>query len=42
MGEIAGIFHWPPAVLEAVTLEELIFWHKQAVTWWNRVNTPPK
>lgn len=42
MRDIAGIFHWPPAAIEALSIEDLIFWRGQAVAWWNHINTPAK
>lgn len=30
MGDLAGIFHWPPSELWALPCDELDFWHAQA------------
>lgn len=38
MADIAGIFHWPPAVLEDMSLDDLLHWQGLAVEWWNRAN----
>ena len=37
MAEIAAIFHWPLSELEALSAEDLLFWHDKATGWWNRV-----
>jgi hypothetical protein len=31
MADIAAVFHWPPAVMEAMPLEELMLWQQLAV-----------
>lgn len=36
MADIAAIFHWSLADLEALTIDELAAWHGRAVRWWNR------
>jgi hypothetical protein len=38
MAEIAAIFHWPLATLEAMSLPELFGWRDRAVSCWNRMN----
>lgn len=30
MADIAAIFHWPPAVMESMTLAELADWREEA------------
>lgn len=30
MADIAAIFHWPPAVMDPMTLAELADWREQA------------
>lgn len=30
MADIAVIFHWPPTVMDAMPLEELVMWHGEA------------
>jgi len=30
MADIATVFHWPPAAMEAMTLEELADWRERA------------
>lgn len=37
MAEIAAIFHWSKADLEALTLPELIDWRERAVRVWRRM-----
>ena len=34
------IFHWPPAQLDTMTLDELVGWRDKAVTLHNRINAP--
>lgn len=36
MADIAGIFHWPLSELEALPVDELIFWRERAVEWRNK------
>lgn len=36
IGDIAYTFHFPPAELWAMDVEELLFWHAQAA----RINRP--
>lgn len=38
MADIAFIFHWPLAELEAMPLADLIAWRDLAVTRWNTAN----
>jgi hypothetical protein len=33
--DIAAIFHWPLAEIEALTLTDLIFWRSKALDRWN-------
>lgn len=40
MTDIAAIFHWSLAELQALDIDELIFWRGKAIRWWNAVNTP--
>lgn len=42
MANIAAIFHWPKAELEALTLPELFAWERRAVTVWNRMQGKPE
>lgn len=37
MADIAAIFHWPLAALEALELPELIGWRRRAVDRFNRM-----
>ena len=30
MAEVAWVFHFPPSELKRLTLEELVFWHREA------------
>jgi len=30
MADIAAIFHWPPAVMDAMELDELMAWRERA------------
>lgn len=38
MADIAAIFHWPPDVLERMSIAELLHWQRAAVDRWNRMN----
>ena len=38
MADIAAIFHWPPDVMEAMPLAELLGHHTRAVERWNRMH----
>lgn len=38
MTDIAGIFHWPLSELQALPIDELIFWRERAIGWFNRVH----
>lgn len=38
--DIALIFHWPPAVMDAMALPQLCQWRDMAVQRWNRINAP--
>lgn len=42
MADIAGIFHWSLAELEALDLEELLGWHARATGFWNRIHPKGK
>lgn len=42
MGDIAGIFHWSPAIMDPMDLQELSRWHTIAINWWNRVHADGK
>lgn len=42
MTEIAAIFHWSKAELEALTLPELFDWRERAVACWNRMQGKPE
>lgn len=37
MADIAAIFHWPLADLQALTLSELLDWRERAIERWNRM-----
>lgn len=37
MAEIAAVFHWSKADLEALTLPELIYWRERAVHVWGQM-----
>lgn len=36
MADIAGIFHWSLAELQALEFADLVDWHGRAVSFWNR------
>lgn len=38
MANIAFVFHWPPAVMDAMPLAELLDWQERALATWNTVN----
>ncbi|MBX9816248.1 MAG: oxidoreductase [Proteobacteria bacterium SG_bin5] len=38
MADIAAVFHWPLATMEAMALDELFAWRARAVDRWNRMN----
>lgn len=38
MADIAAIFHWPPDVLDRLSLDQLVHWQDLAVDRWNRMN----
>ncbi|XAP77916.1 GpE family phage tail protein [Citromicrobium bathyomarinum] len=42
MTDLAAIFHWSLHDLQALEIEELIFWRERAIRWWNAANVPPK
>jgi len=42
MTDIAGIFHWSLAEMRTLDIDDLMFWRERAISWWNRVNAPPK
>ncbi|MBH9536919.1 GpE family phage tail protein [Novosphingopyxis sp. YJ-S2-01] len=31
MADIALVFHWPPAVMDALEVDELMQWHERAL-----------
>lgn len=31
MGDIAAVYHWPPAAMDPMELDELMRWHDGAV-----------
>jgi len=37
MASIAFVFHWPPAVMDAMPLGELLDWQTRAIETWNAV-----
>lgn len=38
MADIALIFHWSPADMDPMPVEDLMMWRGLAVERWNRVN----
>jgi hypothetical protein len=38
MADVAFVFHWPPSVMDAMSISELMQWHARAVIRHN----PPK
>ncbi|MCC6478064.1 MAG: GpE family phage tail protein [Sphingomonadaceae bacterium] len=42
MTDIAAIFHWSLADMEAMDLPELADWRERAVAWHNRVHGAKK
>ena len=38
MADIAAIFHWQPAELDALSIEDLFMWQRLAVARWNAMN----
>lgn len=38
MADIAAIFHWSPAELDALSIEDLMMWQRLAVARWNAMN----
>ncbi len=40
MADIAAIFHWPLAELQALDMGELILWRGLAVERWNTMRVP--
>jgi hypothetical protein len=38
MADVAAIFHWPPDVMDAMTLPELMDWRALAVERWQQMN----
>lgn len=38
MGDLAAIFHWGPDVMNPMSLDELLKWHRLAIDRWNRMN----
>ncbi|WP_273411315.1 GpE family phage tail protein [Elstera cyanobacteriorum] len=41
MADLAAIFHWPPSELEALTLTDVVFWHRIAGEYLGRSAVPP-
>lgn len=39
MGDIAAIFHWGPEVLNSMSLEEIVKWHRIALDRWKLMNS---
>lgn len=35
MADIAFIFHWPPDVMDRMSLEDLAAWWRRAIDRWN-------
>lgn len=42
MAEIAAIFHWRPADMVDMPIEDLAAWRNAAVRAWNRMNAVSK
>lgn len=40
MVEVAFLLHWPPAVMDAMPLGELLDWRDRAAQLHNRLNNP--
>jgi hypothetical protein len=38
MADVAYLFHWPPAVLDALSLDDLIMWRSKAIHIHNTLN----
>ena len=38
MTDLAAIFHWSLPDMQAMTIDDLIFWRERAGTWWNEVH----
>lgn len=38
MADIAMIFHWPPTVMDAMAVSELMGWRAHAVERWDKQN----
>jgi hypothetical protein len=38
MADIAAVFHWSPAELDAMPVEEIFMWQRLAVARWNSMN----
>lgn len=38
MADLAAIFHWPPATMDALSLPDLMRWHEQAVDRFKAMN----
>lgn len=38
MADIAAVFHWPPAAMDALGLAELALWRERAVERWNHMH----
>lgn len=36
MADIALVFHWPPSVMDAMGVGELMTWREQAAQRWER------
>ena len=41
MADIAAVFHWPPHVMDEMTICEIASWRDKAVDRWKKMNTPP-
>ncbi|WP_353857128.1 GpE family phage tail protein [Novosphingobium humi] len=35
IADVAAVFHWPKAEIEAMTLDELMRWRERAIKRWN-------
>jgi hypothetical protein len=36
MADIALVFHWPPAVMDAMSVSEVMIWRGRAAERWER------
>jgi Phage P2 GpE len=41
MADVAAVWHWPPAVMDAMSVEELMDWHSRALERFEAMNKAP-